>query len=483
MTVGRTARRRLEGLAIPGTLGLWTAAGCALSTPALAQEPNTGVEGRWAGSVVLPTGELPFSVTFETADGALAATMDIPVQGALGLPLTAVSYDDGRVHFELQASIGLAVWDGAFDGDRIGGDFTQGVATGTFAIERAEVMEPEPEEPVPYREEEVSFENGEIHLEGTLTLPEGAGPFPAVVMITGSGPQNRDEELVGFPLFRVIADHLTPRGIAVLRYDDRGVGGSTGNVAQSTTSDFAGDALAGIARLSEHADIDPGRIGLVGHSEGASVAPIAASRSGAVRFVVLLAGTSVTGAEVIYEQAAALSRAAGAHEEDIVWTTGFQRRLFAAMETGEDLDAHREEFAAQIRAAIDRLSEAQRAPISDIDGYVQIQIDQQIDALQSPWFRHFLTYDPAGALRQTRVPVLALFGGLDLQVLPGQNRGPMAEALSGNPDVTIEVLPRANHLFQAATTGSNTEYGVLEKAFVDGFLDTISDWILARFGN
>ena len=483
MTVGKTARRRFEGLAIPGTLGLWTAAGCALSTPALAQEPDAGLEGRWAGSVVLPTGELPFSVTFETGDGEPAATMDIPVQGALGLPLTAVSYAEGRVHFELQASIGLAVWDGALDGDRIEGNFTQGVAIGTFAIERAEAVEPEPEEPVPYREEEVSFENGETHLEGTLTLPEGAGPFPGVVMLTGSGPQNRDEELVGFPLFRVIADHLTRRGIAVLRYDDRGVGGSTGNVAQSTTSDFAGDALAGIARLSEHADIDPARVGLVGHSEGAVVAPVAASRSDAVRFVVLLAGTSVPGAEIIYEQAAALSRAAGAREEDIVWATGFQRRLFAAMEAGEDLDAHREEFAAQIRAAIDRLSEAQRAPISDVDGYVQAQIDQQINALQSPWFRHFLTYDPAEALRETRVPVLALFGGLDLQVLPGQNRGPMAEALSGNPDVTLEVLPRANHLFQAATTGSNAEYAMLEKAFVDGFLDTISDWILARFGN
>ena len=485
MLFGSTRQRGGLGASATRRLGIWPVAVGAFVSPAAAQEPDRGVEGRWAGSVVLPVGELPFSVTFARSDGVLSAAMDIPIQSAFGLPLTAVSYVDGHVHFELQPSTGLelAVWDGAHEGDTIEGDFTQGVATGTFAIERAEVMEPEPEEPAPYREEEVSFENGDVHLEGTLTLPEGTGPFPAVVMITGSGAQNRDEELVGFPIFRIIADHLTRRGIAVLRYDDRGVGGSTGNVAQSTTSDFAGDALAGIARLSEHADIDPGRIGLVGHSEGASVAPIAASRSDAVRFVVLLAGTSVTGAEVIYEQAAALSRAAGAHEEDIVWATGFQRRLFAAMEAGEDLDAHREEFAAQIRAAIDRLSEAQRAPISDIDGYVQIQIDQQINALQSPWFRHFLTYDPAGALRRTRVPVLALFGGLDLQVLPGQNRGPMAEALSGNPDVTIEVLPRANHLFQAATTGSNTEYGVLEKAFVDGFLDTISDWILARFGN
>ena len=278
--------------------------------------------------------------------------MDIPAQSVLDLLLTTVSYADGHVHFELQAPIGLAVWDGAHEGDTIEGEFTQGAARGTFSVERAAVGEPESDEPVPYREKEVSFEAGDVHLEGTLTLPEGTGPFPAVVMITGSGPQNRDEELLGFPVFRVIADHLTRRGIAVLRYDDRGVGGSTGSVARSTTSDFADDALAGIARLMERADIDPGRIGLVGHSEGAAVASLAASRSDAVRFAVLLAGTSVPGAEVMYEQSAAIARAAGASEEQIAWTADFQRRLFAAMETSEDLEPYREELGGHLAALL-----------------------------------------------------------------------------------------------------------------------------------
>ena len=197
---------------------------------------------------------------------------------------------------------------------------------------------------------------------------------------------------------------------------------------------------------------------------------------------MLLAGTSVPGAEVMYEQSAAIARAAGASEEQIAWTADFQRRLFAAMEASEDLEPYREELGVAIRNGIDRLSEAQRAPISDVDGYVQTRIDQQINALQTPWFRHFLSFDPAEALRQTRVPVLALFGGLDLQVIAVQNRGPMAEALLGNPEVTIEVLPHANHLFQAATTGSPAEYAILEKTFVDGFLDTISNWILTRCG-
>ena len=467
--------------------------------PALAQQGRgvqasdpPGIEGKWSGSVVLPSGELPFSVTFASEGSTLSATLDIPSQSALGLPLTEVSYEDGRVHFEFAAPIGLAVWDGVHEGDEIKGSFTQGAADGEFSVERVATEGPSAEEgaeegaeqDIPYLEEEISFENGEVRLAGTLTVPEdGQGSFPAVVMITGSGPQNRDEELLGFPVFRVIADHLARRGIASLRYDDRGVGGSSGDLAGSTAPDLADDALAGIARLAEHPRIDPLQIGLLGHSEGASVAALAAARSDAVRFAALLAGPSVLGAEVIYEQSAAVARAGGAGQDQIEWTTDFQKRLFAAMRDGDDLESYRDELGGAIRDGIERLSEAQRAPIADVDGYVRFQTDQQIDALLVPWFQYFLGHNPADDLRQVRVPVLALFGELDLQVLPAQNRGPMEEALAANPDATVVVVPRANHLFQAATTGSPAEYALLEKAFADGFLDTISEWILERYGS
>ena len=457
-----------------------------IASPAQAQEPDPAsrgsIEGEWAGAVALPVGELPFSVTFEQAGGVLSATMDIPAQGAMGLPLIAVSYVDGRVHFELDSPLGRAVWDGAHAGDMIEGEFTQGGLTTTFSASRAGAGESESEEPVPYDVEEASFENGEIHLEGTLTLPEGAGPFPGVVLITGSGPQDRDQVVFGFPVFRVLADHLTRQGIAVLRYDDRGVGGSTGSVSGSTTVDFAGDALAGLARLSEHPDVDPDRVGLAGHSEGAIVAAVAASRSDAVRFVVWLAGSTVPGTEILYEQASAIARASDVSEDRIEWNTDFQRRLFAAVEAGEDLDAYREELGVALREALDEMTDEERGAISDVEAYVQTQIDGQINQVETPWFRLFLTYDPTASLRGTRVPVLALFGGLDLQVVVHQNRPPLEAALAGNPDVTVEVFPRANHLFQAATTGSPSEYGVLEHNFVEGFLDTISDWILARLG-
>ena len=435
----------------------------------------------WAGAVALPVGELPFSVTFEQTGGVLSATMDIPAQGAMGLPLIAVSYVDSRVHFELDAPIGLAVWDGAHEGDTIEGEFKQGGLATTFSVSRADAGEAE--ESVPYGVEEVSFENGVIQLEGTLTLPEGTGPFPGVVLITGSGPQDRDRIVFGFPVFRVLSDHLTRQGIAVLRYDDRGVGGSTGSVPSSTTADFAGDALAGLARLSQHPDVDPARVGLVGHSEGAIVATVAASRSNAVRFVVWLAGSTVPGTEILYEQSAAIARASGVSEDRIEWNTDFQRRLFAAVEAGEDLDAYREELGIALRARFDNLTEEERGAISNVEAYVQAQIDGQINGAETPWFRFFLTYDPTEGLRGTRVPVLALFGGLDLQVVVDQNRPPLETALAGNPDVTVEVFPRANHLFQAAITGSPSEYGLLEQNFVVGFLDTISDWILGRFGS
>jgi len=442
---------------------------------------EAGIEGRWEGDLTILGQELGFSVEFTRADGELSAKIDIPVQNAMGLDLIHVTGDGAKVHFELQAGPGLAVWDGTRDGEVIEGAFTQGGARGTFRVERGATAEAgNDEELLPYRQEELGFENGDVHLEGTLTLPETAGPFPAVVMVTGSGPQNRDEELFGFKPFRVIADHLTRHGIAVFRYDDRGVGGSTGSVALSTTSDVADDVLAAIARLAALDEIDARRIGIVGHSEGGVVSPLAAQRSPSVAFVVLLAGTSVPGTEVIYDQMAAIARAAGQDEAKIADDLALQHRIFEALARGDDLGRFEAEIEARIREGIEEASPEERAAITDVDEFVGRQAKGQLAGLQTPWFKYFLSYDPASALHQTTVPVLALFGELDTQVTPARNRGPMAEALNGNPDVTIKVLPRANHLFLTAVTGSPEEYATMDKTFVPGFLDLITDWIVAH---
>lgn len=464
------------------------------------------LEGRWEGSLSALGQTLEIGVTFDSATTPLSARIDIPAQGALGLQLQNVSFESPRVHFELPAGPGLAVWAGQLRGDTIEGRFTQGGAVGTFTLARVPgpdgpnrdtpdvdtreenastgVVRPgRPEDAMPrYRHEEVAFQNGEIRLAATLSFPGGRGPHPAVVLISGSGAQNRDEQIFGFQPFRLIAEHLNREGIAVLRYDDRGVDGSTGSVADAMSEDFAGDVLAAVDLLRTHTSIDPAAIGLLGHSEGGLVAPLVATRSGDIAFLVLLAGPAVPGAEILLRQGELIRRANGASRATIERQQEHQRRLFDMLRR----DADRDELAAQlermIREGVEAMSPRRRQSIHDVDAFVATRLESQIAATTSTWFRSFVDHDPREALRQTRVPVLALFGELDLQVPPDQNLDPMAGALeeAGNTDVTIEVISGANHLFQAAVTGNPTEYATLEKEFVPGLLDRISGWILAR---
>ncbi|MCH8144850.1 MAG: alpha/beta fold hydrolase [Gemmatimonadetes bacterium] len=443
------------------------------------------IDGAWNGSLTIGPQTLRITVRFTTSETGLRATIDIPQQGATGVQLQNVSYDDSRVYMELPAGPGLAVFDGRQVGDSIGGAFTQAGLGGTFFLKRssqAAAMPKEPPEPLPYAEEEVTFHNADITLAGTLTLPESGAPHPAVVMITGSGPQNRDEELFGFKPFHLIADHLTRNGIAVLRFDDRGVGGSTGSVSEATTEDFARDVLAAVDFLKNRSDIDPERIGLIGHSEGGIVAPLASSMSDDVAFMVLMAGTSVSGAEILIEQGALIMRASGATEADMEQQIAFQKRTFEAIRSGDGWDELAADLETRLRESIAEMPDSQRNAITDVDAYIDAQIQAQLTALQTPWLRYFLDYDPAVTLRTIDTPILALFGELDLQVPPAQNRGPLEQALrDGNhPDYTVRVLPRANHLFITATTGSPTEYATLEKVFVPEFLPLITEWILER---
>ena len=450
-------------------------------------EAQQGVNGRWDGAISIMGSELGITVVFEMAGEALAAQIDIPQQGAAGLALANVRYDDPAVHFEIPQGQGTAVFDGQLSGDSISGSFTQAGYAGTFSLSRAEAPVEEPAEaepPPPYAEEEVTFRNENVTLAGTLTIPPSGAPFPAVVMITGSGPQNRDEELFGFKPFRLIADYLTRNGIAVLRYDDRGVGGSTGSVSESTSEDFAADVLEAVRYLQARNEIAPNRIGLVGHSEGGIVAPMVAARSDSIVFIVLMAGTAVTGEEILYAQGEAILRANGATDAQLRTQRETQLRMFEVVRTGEGMEELEVDLREQVRAGIDSLQADRRAAITDVDAAVDAQVNGQLDAIRSPWFRFFLDYDPATALEQVNVPVLALFGELDLQVPPEVNLEPMERALErgGNDDVTIHTFPSANHLFLRAETGSPNEYPTMEKVFVPRFLELMTEWILDRVG-
>ncbi len=338
---------------------------------------------------------------------------------------------------------------------------------------------------LPYSQEDVQVTSGAIRLAGTLTLPPGQGPHPAVVLITGSGPQNRDENVFGMPVFRLLADHLTRSGIAVLRCDDRGVGGSTGNIGQSTSSDFAGDALAQVELLKARKDIDPKRIGLLGHSEGGIVAPMAANRSPDVAFVVLLSGPGLTGEQIMLAQNELVGRASGVPDDQIRKNGALQRKMFAAIRSGEGLDEVTAEIRALAKEALERLPEAQRKALGDLDALAARTADQQVAGLKTPWFRYFLTYDPAPALAKLTCPVLAVFGERDTQVPAAPNREAMEAAFKrgGHRDHAIVVVPRANHLYQDSVTGGPAEYGTLKKEFIPGFADTITSWIRERTSN
>jgi pimeloyl-ACP methyl ester carboxylesterase len=300
-----------------------------------------------------------------------------------------------------------------------------------------------------------------------------------VVLLTGSGPQNRDEEVFGFKVFAVLADHLTRRGIAVYRYDDRGVGKSTGALATATTEDFAADALAAVATLRSIPGIDPNRIGLVGHSEGGLAAAIAAARSSDVAFIVMLAGSAVPGDRVLRQQARDIAAANGATPAQVERILVAHRAATDAVLRGAPAEEHERALRALVNAQVDAVPPAQAAALGDRAAYVDRTVKAALAQMTSPWMKFVLTFDPATALRQVRVPVLAAFGELDTQVPPSLHHEPLKTALAGNPRLTVTVYSGANHLFQQARTGLVAEYATLEKAFIPGLPDDLAKWILA----
>jgi pimeloyl-ACP methyl ester carboxylesterase len=444
---------------------------------ALAQG-GPGVEGNWMGSLNTQPGKLRLALKVaKAADGSLSANLDSLDQGAKNLPVSMIRQSGRSVVFEL-ALIGGS-FDGALtpDGAELVGEWKQSGAVLPLTFHRTEklpaptVRPQDPKKPYPYTEEEVVYENkpGGAKLAGTLTVPPGKGPFPAVLLITGSGQQDRDESLMGHRPFLVLADHLTRKGIAVLRVDDRGVGGSTGEVKTATTEDFAGDVVAGVEFLKSRSPrIDSRRIGLIGHSEGGVIAPMVAARSHDVAFIVLMAGTGVTGEEVLRAQAGAIAKASGANEAALAANRAIQDQVNAIVKQEVD-DKARD---VRLRALRDKLA-------SELKG-AAFTLDVQFKMAASPWFRFFLMYDPKTALSSVDCPVLAVNGALDLQVLPAQNLPAIAKALEegGNSDYTIVKLPKLNHLFQTSETGSPSEYGKIEETIAPVALETISRWIL-----
>jgi fermentation-respiration switch protein FrsA (DUF1100 family) len=443
--------------------------------------PGPNLEGVWEGALDVGAMKLRLALKVtKAADGAFAAKFDSLDQGATDLPVDVISLKDGAVHFEMKRL--LVAFDGTLnkEGSEIAGQFKQGGASFPLTLKRmarpTTLNRPqEPKPPYPYDEEEVSYENKRdgVKLAGTLTLPRGKSSFPAVILITGSGAQNRNEELLGHKPFLVLADYLTRQGVAALRVDDRGVGGSTGSVPNSTSENFGADVLAGIEFLKSHKGVNPKQIGLIGHSEGGLIAPMVAAQSSDVAFVVMLAGPGLPGEEILYLQSAVILKASGADAEALAKQRATQEMIFTILKQEKDNVVAekklREEFDKRIAGA----SEADKSKAKQA---AEAQIKQAL----SPWFRYFLTYDPRPALTKVKCPVLALNGENDMQVPVTENLREIESTLkaAGNKDVTIVRLPRLNHLFQTSETGSPGEYGKIEETLAPVALKAIGDWIL-----
>ena len=460
-----------------------------LSTSRAAEEPTkpSPLVGYWLGMLKLGAEPVRLAFAVKETDGKLTATLDSPDQGATGLPFPEAELKDGKVRIASKV-LGVA-YTGKLsdDGKAIAGEWTQGGRSMPLAMSRTDKMpslvRPQtPKPPFPYAAEDVKFENAtaKVTLAGTLTMPKGTGPFPAVVLVTGSGPQDRDETLFGHKPFLVLADHLTRQGIAVLRYDDRGVGKSTGKFKGATTQDFATDAAAAVAYLHARKEIDPKRVGVAGHSEGGVVAPIvAADHPEQVGFIVLMSGTGLPGHVVLDRQRADVMGASGASAE----TVGLYKQLYATLNPiliGPGTPQERRaKVVAAAKAEVAKFTDAQRKEL----GFDKPEVCDEFGKLPTdPWTDAFFRYDPATALKRVKCPVLALNGTLDLQVSAEANLPAIEAALKAghNPPAKFVALKGLNHLFQPAKTGGIEEYGSIEITFDEAALKLIADWVLER---
>jgi pimeloyl-ACP methyl ester carboxylesterase len=438
--------------------------------PVQAAAAAPDLAGVWEGRISV--GGQSIRIVFRV-DAAGNAVMDSPDQGARNIAVDRPTVEGGVVRFVVPVIGGRFEGARSGDGQTLTGTLSQGGATLPLVLTRTAAtatLAARPQTPVPpfpYRSEPVAFDNPAapgVRLAGTLTLPEGAGPFPAAILVTGTGPQDRDETIEGHRSFAIWADALTRRGVAVLRYDDRGVAGSTGNFGAATGVDFASDVRAVFDGLVARPDIDPARVGLIGHSEGAVFSYLAMDDGLRPAWLVTLAGPAVSGAEIITEQSRLIATASGAPAEAVESMVARQRLLMAAIVANAD-------DGEAVRREVEAVALASGAPPE--------AATRTAGVMSNAWYRGYVAYDPGDSIRAIRVPLLAVYGGKDLQV-PADQNAPVVSRL--RPDAEVVVLPGLNHLFQPAETGLMAEYGQIETTLDPSVIRTVVDWVAARSG-
>jgi fermentation-respiration switch protein FrsA (DUF1100 family) len=443
------------------------------------------IEGKWQGLLKVQGMELTIVFNISQENDTLIATMDSPDQGAFGLAVQQVTFEDNILNIGM--NMPPIQYEGTLNSDEeIDGTFKQGGYDFPLVLSQKEVKKSnkkkpqDPIEPYPYLSEDISFENktAGIKLVGTLTMPSEGSNFPAVVLISGSGPQDRDEALLGHKPFLVLSDHLTKQGIAVLRYDDRGTAKSEGDFSAATSADFKTDVLAAIKYLKSRTEIDTEKIGLIGHSEGGIIAPMVAVESNDVAFIVLMAGTGIRGNELLLRQSELIGKASGMSDTQLKKAKEFNKGAYDIVVNNVNEGTIKEDLKKYLEESV-----AKNPELATGSGLKEeVFIDQILGQLTSPWMSYFLKHDPSEVLQKVDCPVLAIVGEKDLQVPAEVNLIAIEQALKdgGNTQYTIKELEGLNHLFQEAETGAPSEYAQIEQTIAPQALELMSSWILEQ---
>lgn len=445
-----------------------------------AHSQNEVFIGDWLGKIKTSGIELRIAFHISKLDGIYLTKLDSPDQNVFGTPAnktTVLNNDSIIIEFPLMG----AIYNGSFKNNKIEGVFHQSgfdlpLIMSHYEGELKAPQRPqEPKGPFPYKEKEVKIKTPDekVKLYGTLTIPETKGPHPAVLLISGSGQQNRDEELMGHKPFLVLADYLTRNGIAVLRYDDRGVGKSTGDYKNATTLDFANDAEAAFNFLAKQKHILKNKIGIIGHSEGGLIAPIIASHNNKVSFIVLMAGPSVPGSIIIPDQQELILKASGEQESEVEKQFALNKQIVdyiakntATADIQQDLAKNIENWMKELKISVPKSTS------------VKTFARQSAYSMSNSWMRAFITLSPQHYIDKVECPILALFGENDLQVSVRANLEPMQQLLAHHKNSKVHVFPKLNHLFQTSETGNPSEYPLIEETLSPDFMAYVKNWIL-----
>lgn len=443
------------------------------------------ITGKWNGILKVQGIQLRVVFNIEQNEEGYSSTMDSPDQNVKGIPVNSTTFIDSILTIEITNA--RIKYNGKLNKENVFiGTFKQGMQSFVLSITRKKIEKKvvrkpqEPIKPYPYYSEDIKFNNtkDKIELAGTLTMPSENGIYPAVILISGSGPQDRNEEILGHKPFLVLSDYLTKNGIAVLRYDDRGVGESTGDFKQSTSADFATDVEAAIEYLESRDEIDKSKIGLMGHSEGGLIAPMVAANNQNISFIVLLAGTGLPGDELLLLQQKLIGEASGMDEKELKKAGEMNKGAFDLVKKHKDQKVLKSKMYDHLKQSLIDYPDSLIPSDLTRDNFIKMQVNQ----FTTPWMSWFIKYDPYTSLKEVKCSVLAVNGEKDLQVPPKENLDAINAGLKigNNTDITTIVFPDLNHLFQECNTGSPSEYSEIEQTFSPFAMEKITEWILQK---